>query len=141
MAGTHRELAVALAFVSRRLRARFLEKLPKVGLTPTEWLALMWLAELGGKIGQGLLAERIEADAATMTRTIDALVRHGAVDRQVSTTDRRVKIVALTPKADALIEQGEAIGRKIREDIFRGIPDEEIQACLKTLRVLGDRLN
>lgn len=141
MADTYRKIAVAVALIRRRLRARFVEMLPSGRLTSSEWIALLWLSDLGGQIGQTLLAERLEADATTMTRIIDSLVRQNLVERRLHPTDRRVKVVVLTPAAQPLIEQGEEIGRKLRQEIFEGIPAADVEICLRVLGIVVRRLS
>ena len=51
------------------------------------------------------LASRMKCDASWVTALVDALEVPGYATRAVSPTDRRVKLVALTPKGEAAKER------------------------------------
>lgn len=71
------------------------------GLTPNDARAL---GSLEGKSGRtmGSLAEEWKCDASTATWIVDRLEAKGLVRRQAHPTDRRVKLVVLTPKGARL---------------------------------------
>jgi len=67
------------------------------GLTPNDSRALMALRREAGQT-MGALAEQWECDPANATWVIDRLERLGYAARQPSPTDRRAKLVVLTPE-------------------------------------------
>src|SRR5499427_2271625 len=67
------------------------------GLTPNDSRALMALDREAGRT-MGTLAEQWECDPANATWVIDRLERLGYAARQPSPTDRRAKLVVLTPE-------------------------------------------
>jgi len=67
------------------------------GLTPNDSRALMALRREEGRT-MGALAEQWECDPANATWVIDRLERFGYAARQPSPTDRRAKLVVLTPE-------------------------------------------
>src|SRR5262245_12881214 len=67
------------------------------GLTPNDSRALMALRREAGQT-MGALAEQWECDPANATWVIDRLERFGYAARQPSPTDRRAKLVVLTPE-------------------------------------------
>src|SRR5262245_11134100 len=67
------------------------------GLTPNDSRALMALQREVGRT-MGALAEQWECDPANATWVIDRLERLGYAARQPSPTDRRAKLVVLTPE-------------------------------------------
>jgi DNA-binding MarR family transcriptional regulator len=66
------------------------------GLTPNDARALSSLAPKSGRT-MGSLAEEWKCDASTATWIVDRLETKGLVRRQAHPTDRRVKLVVLTP--------------------------------------------
>lgn len=71
------------------------------GLTPNDARAL---GSLGARSGRtmGSLADEWKCDASTATWIVDRLEAKGLVRRQAHPTDRRVKLVVLTPKGARL---------------------------------------
>ena len=68
----------------------------ELGLTPNDSRAM---TSLGSKVGRtmGSLAEEWKCDASTATWIVDRLEARGLVERRAHPTDRRVKLVVLTP--------------------------------------------
>jgi DNA-binding MarR family transcriptional regulator len=71
------------------------------GLTPNDARALSSLAPKSGRT-MGSLAEEWKCDASTATWIVDRLETKGLVRRQAHPTDRRVKLVVLTPQGARL---------------------------------------
>lgn len=71
--------------------------LGKRGLTPNDSRALMTLEREPGQT-MGTLAQQWECDPANATWVIDRLERLGYAARRPSPTDRRAKLVVLTPE-------------------------------------------
>ena len=67
------------------------------GLTPNDSRALMALRREAGQT-MGALAQQWECDPANATWVIDRLERLGYAARRPSPTDRRAKLVVLTPE-------------------------------------------
>jgi DNA-binding MarR family transcriptional regulator len=67
------------------------------GLTPNDARALSSLTASPGRT-MGSLAEEWKCDASTATWIVDRLEAKGLVERRPHPTDRRVKLVVLTPR-------------------------------------------
>lgn len=87
-----------VARVHKALAGRLLRDL---GLHPGQELVMMTLWEQGPQ-RQVDLANTLDTDAPTMTRSIARLERAGLVNRTRSATDRRSVIVAATPKSQPM---------------------------------------
>jgi DNA-binding MarR family transcriptional regulator len=72
-------------------------KLGRRGLTPNDSRALFSLDPEEGRT-MGALAEDWECDASNATWIVDRLERLGLAERRTIASDRRVKLVVLTPK-------------------------------------------
>ncbi|OEO33095.1 hypothetical protein VW23_008285 [Devosia insulae DS-56] len=71
------------------------ESLTRRGLTPNDSRILNSLDTAGRPIGE--LARQFNSDPSNTTWVVDRLEQAGYVERRPSPTDRRVKLVALTP--------------------------------------------
>ncbi|TIT24965.1 MAG: MarR family transcriptional regulator [Mesorhizobium sp.] len=76
----------------------------KLGLTPNDSRALFTLDKDVGK-PIGALAAQWHCDLSTATWLVDRLEQAGLAERIPSPSDRRVKLVKLTPKGAATIEE------------------------------------
>src|SRR5579871_3599618 len=87
---------VAELFMSQEMQHRFHEACEAADLTPPQLKALISL-ERGPAASMRALAEGWRCDASWVTGIVDGLEQRGYVERQTHPTDRRVKVVALTP--------------------------------------------
>lgn len=71
------------------------DSLQRRGLTPNNSRILNSLDTVGRPIGE--LARQFNSDPSNTTWVVDRLEQAGYVERRPSPTDRRVKLVALTP--------------------------------------------
>ena len=71
--------------------------LAKFGLTPNDGKAL-WTLDLHTGKTMGALAAEWTCDASNATWIVDRLEKRGLAERRPSPTDRRVKMVVLTPE-------------------------------------------
>jgi DNA-binding MarR family transcriptional regulator len=88
------ELSGRLLQVADRVRADFADVVGEVGLTPLQARIVLWLEEQSSMRG---LAQHLQCDASNVTGLADRLEELGVVER-VPGTDRRVKLLRLTPR-------------------------------------------
>jgi DNA-binding MarR family transcriptional regulator len=119
---------VEFFFKTAKHRSRVLGR---YGLTPGDARALGSL-EPGEGRPMGTLAEEWTCDASNATWMVDRLEERGLAERKASPSDRRVKLVVLTP-----------LGRKIRAAIMEGMyepPPELLRLDRADLEALRDAL-
>jgi DNA-binding MarR family transcriptional regulator len=87
---------VAELLMSQEIQQRFHAASEAADLPPPQLKALLSLED-GGSRSMGALAEDWRCDASWVTGIVDGLEDRGYVQRQAHATDRRVKVVALTP--------------------------------------------
>ncbi len=105
--------------------------LAPLGLTPNDSRALWALDARRGRTMQSLAAEW-ECDASNVTWIVDRLERQGLAERRALPADRRVKLVALTPR-----------GVKVKNDLMQGVyrpPPELLAMGRASLELLEDAL-
>jgi MarR family transcriptional regulator, 2-MHQ and catechol-resistance regulon repressor len=83
------------------------------------------------------LGEKVLLTSGSMTTAIDRLETRGLVTRQGDATDRRARIIHLTPEGRALIECAFAQHRDEMETALAGFTAEDRAQLLPLLRRLG----
>ena len=83
--------------------AIFLEETQAHGITPVQFSALHVACRQPG-LDQRTLASTIGFDTSTIGGVIDRLEKRGLVARQASPTDRRVRLLQVTPAGEALLD-------------------------------------
>lgn len=95
-----------------------------LGLTPGEARALAYVNIHRG-LRQTALAEKMSVEPMTLVGFLDRLEGLGLVVRESDPTDRRAKIVVLTPAAQPYLEGVELAASKVRADATQGFSDIE----------------
>lgn len=118
-----------LAQLSRGWRAELDRRLADLGLSQARWLVLLHLARFDHSPTQRELAQSVAVEGPTLARLLDGLEAQGLIHRQASLEDRRAKLILLGAPARPLIERIEAISTQVREELFAGIPEEDLRKC------------
>jgi DNA-binding MarR family transcriptional regulator len=99
-------------------------------------------AAMSGEFTQKELADAVGLDKTTMVVTIDELERGGFAERVPSTTDRRARIIRVTPAGRKVVAKGEKVVAEIQEDVLDSLPAGEREAFLGALgKLVGGRLS
>ena len=121
-----------LGNAARQWRRAVDERLQPFGLTEATWLPLLKIAQGGDPMRQKDLADALGIESSTLVRLIDALDQAGLVERQTD-DDRRARILHLTARGRALVEQVEAVAAEIRQQVLAAITDEELAMTLSVI--------
>ena len=89
-----------------------------------------------GEFTQKELAEMVGLDKTTMVVTVDELERAGLAERVPSRTDRRARIIRVTPAGRRVVTKGEKVVSEIQEDVLASLPASERRALLGALENL-----
>jgi DNA-binding MarR family transcriptional regulator len=125
-------VSLAIVRVARLHRVLAGQLLRKIGLHPAQELVMMYLWDCGPQ-RQTDLARLLDADAATMTRTIQRLEQGGFVRRIQSEADKRVTIVEATTASRALREEVERAWAELERSVTQDLTAEEQSAALDLL--------
>ena len=100
------------------------------------------LVEIGrnNSVSLNHLAEILNLDASTMSRTVNNLVNKRLVKRRTDKTDRRCVCIELTAKGNELYLGIESDMEKYYSMIFSRIPQEKKQQVLESLGILIDAI-
>lgn len=123
----------------RRLHQRatrlFHDRLKAAGhdLTPVQFAAMQVLQD-HPEIDQARLAHRIAYDRATIGGVVERLERRGLVTRRAHATDRRCRLVSLTPQGAAVLADLQPLVRDLQRGILENLSDDEAATALALMR-------
>jgi MarR family transcriptional regulator for hemolysin len=124
--------------IARLMRKRFDQRARGLGLTRAQWQVLAHLARHEG-ISQAGLADIIEIKPITLGRLIDRMAEAGWVERRVHQSDRRVRQLYLTAKAEPVFARMRALADETRAEALAGLSPDERERLTATL--VGIRSN
>jgi MarR family transcriptional regulator for hemolysin len=137
--GQEFQVTMYLVLTSRRWRARVADRLREIGQTTARWEALFTVAYAAGEVTQNRLARRLAIEGPTLVRMLHTLEADGLVQRIGSDSHRGAKVIVLTDAGRAVVSQIDDITRSLRDELFVGFTEREIETGLKLLRKLYQR--
>ena len=117
-------------------RERMDARMSRFGMTPAQTHVLRYLRQSGGQMPQRELLDSRKVKPSTVNGILDRMEEKGLVERSVSGTDARQRVVTLTPAG--LEREAEAKQSFLEAEalIARGLTEEETE----TLRTLLERV-
>ena len=117
--------------LAHALRAR----IAPYGVVPGQFAQLLALYEHDGPAGltQNELCQRVRIDQSTMAHTLQRMARDGLIERTADVADRRRTLITLTERARQLEAGLLDAAREVNASAARGLPEDEVAACLQTL--------
>lgn len=110
-----------------------------IKLTRQQWSVLAVLWEEDGYT-QSQIAEKTFRDDPGVTRLLDNLERSGYLMRIVGRTDRRQRLIYLTPKSKEVKREAIKIMDETIRNVIKGIPIEDIKVFKKTFEKIYQNL-
>jgi MarR family transcriptional regulator for hemolysin len=133
-------IGVGLAKLQRAYGAAADRAVAHVGLSHALAWPLISIGRLGGGVRPGAVAESLGIESASVVRSIEQLVQAGLAERRDDPADGRAKTLHLTDAGHAAWEQIEAALDTLRAALFAGVPDADVEACLRVFDAVGQRL-
>ncbi len=130
------QLCFPLYAASREIIKQYHPYLSELGITYTQYIALMVLWETE-QIGVKELGQKLYLDSGTLTPLLKTMERKGLVVRRRSEADERRVVVTLTDAGRALREQAVPIPVQVRRCVDLSGQDA-IQLYTLLYRLLGD---
>jgi MarR family transcriptional regulator, transcriptional regulator for hemolysin len=128
-----------LMATSRALRRAYDNHLAGVGLKLSE-AYLLGHVHTHGPMPQTQLAEWLGIGRAATGAIVDALEGKGLVERSAHATDRRVWLVASTPRAAPLVDEIIAVDTALRQRLWTRVSQAERRQLSETLHRLQGNL-
>lgn len=128
---TVRDLTGMLVHAGHVLNTRLTAALAEIGITPRHQCVL--IHALDAELTQIQLAEIADVDKTTMVVTLDDLERAGYAERRPSSTDRRARIVHVTPAGAQIAQRGQEIVDRVHAEALDSLPAEQRTVFLDAL--------
>jgi MarR family transcriptional regulator, transcriptional regulator for hemolysin len=125
------DLGFLLAQANHALGTELTARLAELGITPRDQCVLS--TALSEELTQNHLAELCALDKTTMVVTIDGLEKAGLAERRPSATDRRARIISVTPQGERVARQAKAIIGAVYEDVLGELDEPERTAFVGAL--------
>ena len=128
------DLSFLLSHASHVLATRMTAAFAEIGLTPREYCVLAHA--MGGSYTQIELAKLSDLDKTTMLNTMDYLEQAGYAERVASPTDRRARIITVTPAGTEMVAAGHQIADRVHAEVLNALPDRQREAFTGALGTL-----
>jgi len=125
----------ALRKASRRISRLYDMAIAESGLKGTQQAIVAEIAR-SGSIKVGTLAEKLVLDAGALAHALKPLEREGLIMQAVDKTDRRSRLVSLTPAGEAKLAETADLWKKAHDSFERAFGKEQTEALRKTLTLL-----
>ena len=129
------QVGYLLRLAAQRHAAIFAER-AEAGLTPTQFAAVMRLAEHGPR-SQNELGRLAAMDISTIKGVVDRLREKGLVETRPAPEDRRRHLVSLTAAGERAVGPLAVAGHAITEATLEPLTPAERRTLVRLLRKLG----
>ncbi|MBK4738687.1 MarR family winged helix-turn-helix transcriptional regulator [Noviherbaspirillum pedocola] len=131
--------SAALYHASRAWRQAIDRRLKDLGIGQAGWMAIAVVAAAGEPLPQTELARRLGVENPTLVVTIDRLTAGGLAVRVPSSTDRRIKLVALTEAGTKLYEKVKSQADQVRNELLAHIDKDHLQLMTELLESVREK--
>jgi MarR family transcriptional regulator for hemolysin len=133
------DISFLLAHASHVLATRMTAALTEIDMTPRGVCVLV--KALGAELTQIELARLTDLDKTTMVMTLDELEAAGYAQRRPAPSDRRARVIAVTPAGEQIAAAGMAIVDRVHHEVLQALPADEQAAFMDALtRLVGGLL-
>jgi MarR family transcriptional regulator, transcriptional regulator for hemolysin len=129
------DLCWLLSRANQLLSAEFDAALTNSGLTPRKHHVLT--VAVSADHTQTELARIVGLDKTTMMVTLDELEREGLAERRALPSDRRARIVAVTPEGRKLLRKADKAFVEANDRVLSRLPEDERRVFLQALERLA----
>jgi len=137
-------LAARPGFLVRRLHqihlALFAEECSAFGITPVQY-SIMTIAAATPGLDQAQLAQEAGIDRATLANVAARLEAKFLLFRRPSASDKRVKLVSLSPRGAVLLEKMRAPAQRAHDRTIAALPPQDRRQFLNLLTKLVEAQN
>ena len=121
--------------LANQRHALIFNKHSELGLTPTQFAALVRIGEMGA-CSQNLLGRRTAMDVATIKGVVTRLKAKGFIQLNPDPGDKRRTVVSLSAQGQDVIDQLHAFGEKVTEETLAPLSEPERKVFLDMLKRL-----
>lgn len=103
-----------------------------------EMLQIMHCLRNQQGVSQQTLAEKTSKDKACLTNLINNLEKKGWVVRQEDTSDRRNKLIYLTPEGEKIADKIKSLLKEMYTQVGEQMSTRHLESCIKHLNKLNE---
>ena len=133
MISIEERFSAALHNTARAWRLEIDRRLKHLGISQASWMAIAYTAKEGAPLSQTQLANRVGVEDPTMVATVDRLVKLGYMQRTPSETDRRVKLLSLTPAGLDVYNKVKDQAEIVRAELLRHADPQALRIATELL--------
>ena len=119
-------LMYRLGLLTRHWRQILDTEFQSAGLTDATWRPLLHLDFLGDGTRQKDLAAAVGIEGPSLVRLLDTLVAKGFIERSEDATDRRAKLLRLTPEGREVVTRIRETVTSLENDLLSPFSDDDI---------------
>jgi MarR family transcriptional regulator for hemolysin len=128
------DLTLLLSKASHVVTTELTAGLERSGITPRGFCVLSHA--LRSEMTQTRLADMCQLDKTTMVATMDELELAGLATRAPSPSDRRARLITVTPAGARAVKRAQLIVDQIHQDVLSALSDPQRQAFVDGLTTL-----
>ncbi|MHA4870990.1 MarR family winged helix-turn-helix transcriptional regulator [Duganella sp. PWIR1] len=136
MSSIEERFSAALHGSARVWRLAIDRRLKHLNLSQASWMAIALTAKEAEPPSQTRLAARAGVEDPTMVATVDRLVKAGYMVRTPSATDRRVKLLSLTPAGQEIYESVRAEAEALRRELLGTVDPDTLRTVTAFLEAI-----
>lgn len=106
------------------------------GISEAKALPLVMIARMGDAPRQNALAEAVGIEGPSLVRLLDQLEKVGLVIRTEDPSDRRAKVLSLTPVGRTVVAEMEVELDRLRAAMFADVSPADLEASLRVFRAV-----
>ncbi len=134
-------LLFRLSLMARRWRQILDAEIQASGLTDATWRPLLHLHLLGDGVRQKDLAHSLGIKGSSLVRLLDTLMAKGFVRRFEDDSDRRAKLLVLTPHGQEQVRRIQKTISALENEIFKKLSHGEISQMGNFISRLESAMN
>ena len=115
-------------------RERMDARLAEYDVTPAQIRVLLYLCCHGKQVPQCEIAEHLRVKPSTANGILDRMAEKGLIERSVSETDARRRLITLTEKGNSRQESFRHVFLEMEEVMKRGLSEEEAEMLFGLLQ-------
>lgn len=120
-------------YCDHQVQKLMVRKLRQYDVSPMQCRTLTYLHEAEGEVNQKQLERHLMVKPSTVNGIVDRLEEKGMLRRTASPTDRRCRILALTPQGMQFYDKFTAIVQEVNACLEKGFSPEEVRTLTSLL--------
>lgn len=119
-------LLFKLVHLTKRWRQLLDMRVRSAGLTDATWRPLLHLHLLGDGTRQKDLAASVGIEGPSLVRLLDTLVAKGLIQRSEDASDRRAKLLCLTPEGLLVVNRIQETVMALESEMLSQLSDDQV---------------